>query len=81
MELLPGNSSKPLVCGLTSVALDERRRYEALSYTWGHSPERFYLYLEEDSDGPDDPKQFLEITGGLYQALAQLRRETELRIL
>jgi hypothetical protein len=82
MKLHPGDSSAPLVCRLVHVPLDESPRYEALSYTWGHSSERFTLYQEsEDSNDSDAPKSVFHITKGLYEALVQLRKVSESRVL
>ncbi len=82
MELHPGDSSVPLVCRLIRVPLDKAPRYEALSYTWGHSSDRFTLYQEpNESDGSDTAKTIFEITKGLYEALVQLRKESESRML
>ena len=82
MELHPGDSSVPLVCRLIRVPLDKAPRYEALSYTWGHSSDRFTLYQEpKESDRSDTPKTIFKITKGLYEALVQLRKESESRML
>lgn len=82
MKLYPGDSSVPLVCRLVRVPLDKAPRYEALSYTWGHSSDRFTLYHEpKESDGSDNPKTIFKITKGLYEALLQLRKESESRML
>jgi hypothetical protein len=35
LELDPGEESDPLVCGLTTVNLEDAPHYEAISYVWG----------------------------------------------
>ena len=82
MELYPGFRSQPLVCHMISVSLDQAPQFEALSYTWGQSFERFTLYQEpKESNGLRTSKSILKITRGLYEALMQLRTPSGSRML
>jgi hypothetical protein len=45
LRILPGESSSPIRCEVTVVALDGRQTYTALSYAWGNPPAECAIFL------------------------------------
>ena len=72
LEIRPGSGIDLVFCGLRTVRLSEKPRYEALSYCWGDPTFNQQIHCN------DKP---LAITTNLYAALTQLRHNTEPRIL
>ena len=73
MKLKGGMGSAQIVCSLEEVSLDDKIKYEALSYVWGTSPERITIKCGSGE---------LHITVSLHSALSALRhRITGSRVL
>ncbi|RAK98188.1 HET domain-containing protein [Aspergillus ibericus CBS 121593] len=64
-SILPGRWSESVSCNLKVVSLDDKPKYEALSYTWGDLSNKIPICLEES--------RFL-VTKNLHMALRRLRR-------
>ncbi|CZT04483.1 uncharacterized protein RCO7_10419 [Rhynchosporium graminicola] len=73
LSLQPGLRSEPIICHLRPISLNESiHHYEALSYAWGDSQERFSIQVDDGR---------LEIGQSLYRALRHLRDEKQTRLL
>jgi hypothetical protein len=72
MCLLPGNHEDPLVCTLFATNIEQAPGYEALSYVWGNGSTNLEL---ECGQG------VLHITANLDDALRQMRKTAEARII
>lgn len=62
--LEPGQENEPICCQLSTVDLDTRPIYEAISYCWGGPPDERKIICEQGT---------LPVTKNLYDALHQFR--------
>ena len=72
LALHPGGGDEEISCSLEVARLDEPPPYEALSYAWGDSKERYPIRCGNGS---------LEVTDNLYAALKRLRDVSSDRVL
>ena len=67
----PGSFSAPLHCNLEYALLDDKPKFEALSYVWGDPNDRLPIWL--------DGKRF-NVTRNLESALRHMRQEDTVRM-
>jgi hypothetical protein len=70
--LQPGSGDDPVNCTLTTVSLDDKPRYEAVSYVWGDASMRQEIVVDSKS---------LLVTVNLHTALRYLRWKDRPRVL
>ena len=70
--LQPGSGDNPVNCTLTTVSLDGKPRYEAISYVWGDASTRQEIIVDSKS---------LLVTVNLHTALRYLRWKDRPRVL
>jgi hypothetical protein len=73
-KLLPGKPEDPIHGELIDASLDDKPKYEALSYSWGNPDIVSLIHLGEYSN-------FLNGTTNLFSALVRLRRRDVPRML
>ena len=72
VTLLPGKWTEDPKCKLSVVSLEDKPKYEALSYVWGEVSGTTPICLEDHS---------VLVTGNLHMALRRLRHADQSRVL
>jgi hypothetical protein len=70
LDLSPGTSDDDVKCDIRIIDLDANEEYEALSYVWGDTRHRRYVWVSGTRTG---------VTVNLYDALLRLRHQNDKR--
>jgi predicted nucleic acid-binding protein len=70
VQILPGETSSPMLCEILHTSLGSHASYEALSYTWGNLDSSLTIRVNSSA---------LVVSRNLYEALQRLRLSSKMR--